>query len=372
VVEHDPTVAGETVYAGTEAGGLHALGAADGDQRWQVDLGERAAGSPVHAGDRVAVVVGTTELHADQRVLAFDEGGKRRWAFAPESWWLTVHGADDRAVYVGTNDDVIETGGQTLYALDRVSGDERWRVEIGDSYRSAFTDDTIATTSYGRLYAIDRNDGTERWSVDIEDVGALRATDGTVFVQTGHGSDGAVRAYDIRTGEERWQFGEWSVGSLTLADGLYAGGGQLGRLALDTGEPRWRVEGPSFVPQSPVVEERIVADGDAVAAYATDDGTEAWTARPERTTPSRTHGPGDEPVPEILVPETVAGGAGFVRGAGNAASQHRAYAYALDSGEERWQFDTGGALTGFASDGERAYAGSANGRVHAFRSSTVA
>lgn len=366
-VTHAPAVSGDSVYTGTESGQFHSLAVADGRERWTTALGDPLASHPVHDDGAVFLVAGTQEFSADQRVLAIDAGtGEELWRFSPGGWWLTLHAVDDGTVYVSTRDDALSRGGETLHAVDRADGSEQWQAEVGDSYASAFTEDTVAVATYGRLYAFDRSDGSERWHVGVEDVDSPRATGGTIFARVGLGEDAHVRAYDARSGEEQWRFGEWSVASLTLDGGLYAGGGRLGRVALDSGDPAWRTDGEAFVPQVPVADGRIFAGGDGVAAYATDSGEEAWTFTPEQSTATHTGGPGNEPVPEILVPETVADGAVLVRGAGNSASQRRASALATDDGQERWTWVADGELTELVGEGDRAYAGSEDGTVHAF------
>ncbi|MFB6171322.1 MAG: PQQ-binding-like beta-propeller repeat protein [Haloarculaceae archaeon] len=369
-VVHEPAVADGAVVVGTDAGTVHALAAGDGHRRWDADVGRPAAGAPLVDAGTAFVVGGEQGLGDEQRVVALDPAtGEERWSFDAGGWWLALHGADDRSVYISTRDDALGPAGQTLFAVDRTDGTARWQVPVGDSRGAAVTGETLALATFGRLYAVDLTDGRQRWTVDAEDVDDPRAAAGTVLARVGGAGDTAVRAYDARSGAARWTFDGQSVASLSLADAAYAGGRRLVRLPLVSGDPDWRASGPSFVPGAPVADGRVFAGGDRAGAYATADGEGLWTFDPSRATATGATGGSAEPVPELLVPEVATGGAVFVRGAGGDASRRRAYALGQADGATRWSFVADGTLTALAAGDGRAYAGSAAGAVHAFGAS---
>ncbi len=112
-----PVIAGGSFYALASNGALHALRAADGQTIWEVDL-EARFGSP-------------------NRPVEFDEGAPPGhvdmgpyWGFCSS---LLVEG-ELLIAYTGSGD------GNTLVALDRSTGEQRWgRLDHRTSYSSPFT-----------------------------------------------------------------------------------------------------------------------------------------------------------------------------------------------------------------------------------------
>lgn len=369
-VVHAPTVSRDTVYVGTEGGQIHALSASDGNHHWTSSVQAPIAGTPVHRDGLLFVVVGHQGLGSNHRIIAIDAtSGDRRWTATPGSWWLTIHGADERAVYVSTQDDAIGQAGQTLFAFATADGHERWRTEVGDSYGSVVADDTLIVASFSRLYAIDTADGRERWRVNAGRFERPYSLGEMVVVRAGSSRDAShVRAYDLAGGKERWRFDRRSVTSMTVGVAPYAGGRRLTRIDPDSGTAVWQAEHghPSFIPGTPVSDDVVVAGGDGVAAYGLEDGVRRWTFTPERSTDRGYMDKEGEPVPELLIPEVIEDGTVFVRGAGNEHSLRRIYAIDPTRGRKRWRFVADGTLTSMVGGSNHAFVGSRNGTVYAF------
>lgn len=136
--------------------------------------------------------------------------------------------------------------GESLRALDLVSGDPLWRVPLpGDAVRTPRVgDDTLYTLDSG-LTVFSRADGTERWQDSRLTGGSLVVRDGTVYGAT----DDATFAFEPG-GTEAWRDDRRGTGESATA---------LDHLAAD--------------------EDRLytVDDDGTVTAFALDDGTREWT-----------------------------------------------------------------------------------------------
>ncbi len=282
-VEVAPAANDGTAYVGTADGTLYALDGADGREHWTVRADDPVQSVTVADG-LVLAVFGTPELGDDHEVVALAEDGTERWRFMPGEWWLTVVGARGGTVYVATGDDAIASDGETLYALDRASGDVRWSAEVGDPGGGLVTDRAVYVPTYGRLYAYD-HDGTRRWVHDDLDYGyrTLTVTGDTVALVTDTEDGGRVAlGLAADDGSERWRLDDWLVTSLREVDGdLYAGGEHVAALDPATGERRWESGAGGSIYDAPVVDGTLYASGPPVAAVATDGGTVQWTAEPD-------------------------------------------------------------------------------------------
>jgi outer membrane protein assembly factor BamB len=289
-----PVVDGNTVYAGSDAGILHALAADAGTVDWAAGTRGAVRAAPSVGDD--AVYAGTLDgvLHAFGR-----DGGAELWTVAVGEQVESV-ALRNGTVYVGTFS-------PSLVAVDAADGTETWRTEAeGNRFvagKLAATGDAVYAGANGDLRAFDASDGTERWRVTHGDrpavqsppaVGAgsvlvnigdsLRAfdpADGTErWTRTTGGSnrppvvrdgvvyaagDGTVHAFDAGDGSERWRT---DVGEdLQLAAGagaVYGTGFETPALALDPADGRelWRHDGPRVTTAPAVAGDSLLVGGD--------------------------------------------------------------------------------------------------------------
>ena len=116
--ETTPTVADGTVYVTDTGGTLHAVAVADGSERWAADVGEPDRGTAAAVADSEVYVGSRGE---DAAVHALTTEGEPRWTADVSQPTTPTVGAE--AVYVG------EQGfdSRSVLALDRATGEERWR-----------------------------------------------------------------------------------------------------------------------------------------------------------------------------------------------------------------------------------------------------
>jgi len=107
------------VVAGTGDGELLALDGESGEPEWTVDL-PGVAGDPTPAGE--TVFVGTD----DGTVVGVDAAGDEQFRASPGGAVKTAPAVTDDQVYVGA---AAGENADAFVALDRESGDERWRRE---------------------------------------------------------------------------------------------------------------------------------------------------------------------------------------------------------------------------------------------------
>jgi outer membrane protein assembly factor BamB len=206
---------------------LHALEPATGETAYRVPAETAPIYGPL-AGRGTYVYGGTT-----RSVVAFDIGAREL------AWEVDlgehVHSVavTDAAVFAGSHTGVVA-------ALDRVTGDERWRVTLSGEdvevrARPAVTDRTVyVAATDGDLYAFDRDTGAKRWRFDCgqrldQPPTVVGDEDRTVVV----GSDaGTVFSLDAAAGEMRWshQLRERVNTPPAVVDGVVYVGDSSGRL----------------------------------------------------------------------------------------------------------------------------------------------
>ena len=248
-----PTVAGDTLYAGTRDGSLYAVDTTSGMERWHTNVGVMPPSSPVvvdgvlyfgaaavvdglvYVGDKIggtliALDAATgSELWryagADPGLYAVDAvSGTLRWRLATEQRVMATPAVADGVVYA------LDLGGR-LHAVDAASGTARWSTQVGapDSalplqlYQSpapAVMGDLIYAAAWdGTLIAVDAASGTERWRTEIA-FGVYSSPTVTAEVVYIGGSDGTLHAFDAATGQPRWELGvDGPIGSSPVVTG---------------------------------------------------------------------------------------------------------------------------------------------------------
>lgn len=180
-----PTVAGETVYAATEDGKVHAIDAARGDQRWVGRAGRDALSAPVVAGGLVHVG------SAGRRLYALDAAnGRERWSYTTTAGVAVAPLVTGDTVYFGASDGVV----CALYVDDR---SVRWRFTVdGGRPVPVLADGVLYVTSQAnRIHSLDAATGDERWVslLDGLDGAAPRVDAGIMYVGAADGRLYALR-----------------------------------------------------------------------------------------------------------------------------------------------------------------------------------
>lgn len=276
-----PTLAGNTLYVGTENGTVAAVARGDGSERWTFESERSIQGSPVVTDDLVLAVGGGIQLGSDHTVFAIDRAsGSERWSFAPNEWWLDVLGTAGNTAFVATSDDAISASGQTLYALSLADGRERWAVEIGDNAGGLVAESTVYVPSVDTLRAVS-TDGQVRWTYEGSEYqfNTLSAAGGTLAFATGNGpGEWTIRGHDAQHGDERWTYSEHDAYTTRAAgDRLFVGGSKIARLDPVSGAERWTADVTAALYDAPVAEDTLYVAGDRAVAIATGDGSISWT-----------------------------------------------------------------------------------------------
>jgi outer membrane protein assembly factor BamB len=109
-------------------------------------------------------------------------------------------------------DAVIVTSYDTVYALDRRSGDVVWARSVAggeDLVPSAAAGDHVYVKTSQRLYALDRQNGDLVWSYQAGDFVSLpTVAGGQIYVVTRAGGRGQLRALRLSDGQEIWRIEE--------------------------------------------------------------------------------------------------------------------------------------------------------------------
>lgn len=235
------------------------------EPRWQARLNGQVYASPV-VFDGIAYIGSSGGVFnaVDTR------DGTQAWAFATGAPIFGAAAVSADAVYFACDNGV-------LYKLDRATGKERWRYELGDAavarvlpHPTVFEWEWQAAqpllaegrvfigAADGGFHAVDAESGLRQWRFDTR--GAIRggaALDGARVV---FGSaDGFVYSLDHASGKEAWRFDSGAKIDTTpvLHEGRVLIGNRgvgLYSLAADSGEQQWRLYfWGSWVESAPVV-----------------------------------------------------------------------------------------------------------------------
>lgn len=220
VVYASPAVVDGVVYAGTGDGEVFALDAAGGDLVWRAKLDRSVRASP-------AVDGGSVYLHVAGGVLALDAAsGQERWRVPVGSPgngpWPGSPAVADGVVYVAgwlESPEVAAPGEvrPVLLALDAATGAERWRFDHeGYGFRTfgstpAVVGGKVYLAARQFVHALDAATGREHWRVGLGSVGSdPTVAAGVLYLTTGGGSSahprGTVLALDAETGARLWRY----------------------------------------------------------------------------------------------------------------------------------------------------------------------
>jgi outer membrane protein assembly factor BamB len=244
-----PALAGGRVFAAARAGTVAAFDAADGRERWRVELKTPLSGG-VGADARTVVVasdegdvfaleasdgalrwrtrvssevLSAPRVHqalvlvrsADSRVYAYgSDDGKRRWAYQRAPAPLMVRTPAGMAVQA----DVVYAGfaGGRLVALALANGALRWEAAVAQPKGAtelervadvvgdpvAIGREVCAAAFQGRIACFDAQNGNLLWSRDLSSVTGPSADARYAYVSDARG---AVHALDRSTGSSLWK-----------------------------------------------------------------------------------------------------------------------------------------------------------------------
>jgi len=245
------------VYFGSGDGHLYALDAATGAEVWRFGADDPSVNSAFLRWFEGNVAMGPDgTLYAPNDnffVYAIDrDSGEVRWRFRTpdQTWSLPAVDADSGRLFVGNNA-LVSLLGDNTYALDPSDGSKLWGASSNGSVAASpllTPDGQVIVGGYdGFLRAYAAEDGAPAWEVGVRDhiyASPALLPDGTVVQPA---ADGTVYALDPADGSQRWAFdtGE-ALRSSPAVDGegnvyLGAGDGRLYVLRPD-GSLRWAIQ----------------------------------------------------------------------------------------------------------------------------------
>lgn len=206
-----PLVAQGVVYFGSGDGHLYALDIASGNVTWKFNAQSRVRSSPAMADN--VIYFGDTQGY----FYALDSAtGNLKWRYASEGTKFNpAEFGFDRCALISSpaiSGEVVAFGGRDgfLYALDRQTGEEKWKRDYKISWvisSPAIFNETIFTgTSDGRFaHALDLATGKEKWRFNATETvwSSPAICDSLVYFGDGGGH---VFALDNRKGTEISRF----------------------------------------------------------------------------------------------------------------------------------------------------------------------
>jgi outer membrane protein assembly factor BamB len=206
-----PLVVNGVVYFGSEDGHLYALDVRSGKSKWKFDTKSRVRSSPAMADNVIYFGDMSGYFYAIDR-----DTGAQSWRF--ETAGVKFNPAEfgyDRCAILSSaaiSGDLVTFGGRDgfLYALDRQTGQEKWRRDYEISWvissPAIFNDVLFTGTSDGRFaHAVDLNTGKEKWRFSATETvwSSPVICDSLIYFGDGGGN---VFALDNRNGTEKWRF----------------------------------------------------------------------------------------------------------------------------------------------------------------------
>lgn len=356
------------------AGAVFSLRATDGRVAWRAATEAPVVEEPVVHDGRVHAVTGysTGFSGRDQRIVAYGRDGTRQWATDPTNGFLSVVAENEGTLFVGTGDDALGVGGETLFAVEG-NGDVRWEREAGDAMGATVADGRLLYSAGGQaLASYDPADGTEGWQTPGEPLGnpttSVAAFEGLCFTQSPEkaGEGYPLVARSTADGSEQWRYstapasGENFVptGVANVPESIDAAnydhplvgtefGGTVFALG-DGGREGWTFEADADTRAGPAVGDAIYVGDSEGTVYALEpiDGRERWRAS----------------LPRFARVRPLSSGVLAV----SAGRREHVVASFTSDGSERWRYTTSKDLTTVAVAGDRAYAGASDGTVLAF------
>ncbi len=296
-----PTIVDGVVYFGSMDRYLYALDTQTGEEKWKFKTGHSVISTPAVVDGTLYFGSGCIGLScsrypgSDYYFYALDrQTGQEKWRFKTEGRVGSAPLIADGLIYFGSEE-------KQFYAVDRLTGQEKWRLttEGGPILSSPALGDGVVyfgTGCYGCvlggkpfLYAVDSQTGQERWRFETD--GSVESTPtvagGVIYFGSG---DTFVYAVDSQTGQEKWRFKTDGPvqDSLAVSDGVVYVGSRDGNLyAIDgqTGQEKWKFEtGGPLVSASAIADGVVYVGSEDDNLYAVDSqtGEEIWRLEERR------------------------------------------------------------------------------------------
>jgi outer membrane protein assembly factor BamB len=173
-----------------------------------------------------------------------------------------------------------------------------WRAELGRALPKPRASAVVAGGHYclssddGTIIALDLSSGQVAWErqIDARHATHTLATDGDRLLVSSVDTrpipinGKALLALDAATGQDIWRYATLghSLSAATLANGVAyfsSSDGLLHAVDAASGQANWQVRHISWGPDAPAADSSFVyagGRGDALVAYAIDDGAEQW------------------------------------------------------------------------------------------------
>ncbi|WP_335928987.1 PQQ-binding-like beta-propeller repeat protein [Myxococcus xanthus] len=200
-----PIVVDDDVYVGTRLGGVVAIDARTGAERWRVQLRCGESVQSAVSVTRDQVVVGTRRDFVEGHVVALDRAtGVERWSAKAGAM-----GNGGAPAIKGSTVYALSGLGKCLRALDLASGKERWSYETGGALwgTPAVADGVVCFTGDHKiLHALDEKTGKEIWSVALDKPPTATVSPAIAGGVVYMGAGNAVHAWTLREGTERWRW----------------------------------------------------------------------------------------------------------------------------------------------------------------------
>lgn len=249
----------------------------------------------------------------------------------------------------------VTTENGRLLAIDRATGEEIWRTDVGDRASAPLVvDGVVYLSTRTSIHAVDTITGDERWVYSAAQDLPTRPTvvNGTLYTSDGD----RLLAVDARRGTLDW---DSSLAEIRNEPTVYNGtvyvqnpGGRLWAVDAEDGETSWEVTGSAAsywstsvgIPdaRTPTGAQTVTAAiDDTLFGYDTESGERRWSYQ------SRTPGPLSTPVVVNGTNSLAVEGAVARNATTNTVayvSDARAYFYAIDTatGEELWTYEKTG------------------------------
>ena len=223
-------------------------------------------------------------------LVAIDQTTQKR------AWTVPLSDVSHTGVLVIGETAIVGTDDGQITAVDALSGEQRWSVDVGDHVLTSMagTDDLVLssvrpeTQGTPSLVALRVRDGAEAWRYQptgtVLDLGAPSVTGDTVYLVA---SDDSVRAVGVADGSQRWASSLYtsSGGSppAVSGEGVFVTDQSGTVYAFDpaSGEESWRFATNRFAIGGPIVTTDTVlqptSDG-SIVAIDTTTGHQVWHA----------------------------------------------------------------------------------------------
>lgn len=160
-----PIVAEGMVYFGSYDHHIYGLDAETGNMNWKFNTGQMIVSSPVYINGKVMIGSRSADLFALNASTGLEEWHYYHWG----SWVESSGTVFDDLLYIGSSDD------QLLKSFDPESGQLIWATNVNGSpwttpavtqstvYTGVFGNANYGIDHHGGFYAIDRLTGDEKW-----------------------------------------------------------------------------------------------------------------------------------------------------------------------------------------------------------------